>query len=61
MKRTQLDIRINMIKEVTPRFFWTTCRVCNNQFKKEPMSKVHEMYFCRECCPTAEDVYNKIW
>jgi ribosome-binding protein aMBF1 (putative translation factor) len=56
MKREPKEYKI---KEIYPRFFWTKCDICGNEFKKESIWKVghtdHNNYICKECAPTYED------
>ena len=47
------------IKTKHPKFFWTKCDICNNDFKKEFMWQIkykdHSICVCKECAPTYKD------
>lgn len=47
MKRSDLYPKF---KKFTPRFFWTKCEMCGEQFKKEPMLKIASLNNCYKIC-----------
>ena len=70
MKRDKLQQALRRIKTRTPRWFWTRCQKCRDQYKNEPMfcfwyttSGLHTLRYmiwnCTTCCPTVADVLIK--
>ncbi len=71
MKRDKLQQVVRRIKTRTPRWFWTRCQKCDDEYKKEQMFvfKVnfgglhsdcsYRIWNCKSCCPTVADVLIK--
>lgn len=47
MQRKKVKIEYPNIKPHYPKFFWTTCRFCGNEFKKENGYRITDIKKCR--------------
>lgn len=69
MKINKKAKRLKAIKQIYPLLFSCDCKVCNNEFVREPMFKadrwgvnktIHSWCYCKECMSTKEDVLFEI-
>ena len=67
MRKDKLSEALNSIKTHSPRWFWTRCQECGEDFKEEEMwwFRNHDMHgswkhwACKHCCSTPAEVMRK--